>query len=70
MVSPAMVDVVSRDGRTQDRLPYEIFHPEEARAVLDAVRKRYSVNPDRIVSTGTSLGSNFSIAYAADIRIG
>ena len=34
VVSPAMVDVVSRDGRTQDRLPYEIFHPEEARAVI------------------------------------
>ncbi len=65
VVSPAMVDVVSRDGRTQARLPYEIFHPEEARAVVDAVRARYSVNPDRIVSTGISLGSNFSIAYGA-----
>lgn len=65
VVSPAMVDVVSGDGRTQDRLPYEIFHPEEARAVLDAVRVRYSVNTDRIVSTGISLGSNFSIAYGA-----
>ena len=67
VVSPAMVDVVSRDGRTQDRLPYEIFHPEEARAVIDAVRKKYSVNPDRIVSTGISLGSNFSIAYGAGL---
>ena len=65
VVSPAMVDVVSRDGRTQDRLPYEIFHPEEARAVVEAVRKRFSVNPDRVVSTGISLGSNFSIAYGA-----
>ncbi len=65
VVSPAMVDVVSRDGRTQDRLPYEIFHPEEARAVVDAVRARYNVNPDLIVSTGISLGSNFSIAYGA-----
>jgi predicted esterase len=65
VVSPAMVDVVSRDGRTADRLPYEIFHPEEARAVLDAVRARYNVNPDRLVSSGISLGSNFSIAYAA-----
>jgi predicted esterase len=65
VVSPAMVDAVSRDGRTQDRLPYEVFHPEEARAVLDAVRTRYSVNTDRIVSTGISLGSNFSIAYGA-----
>ena len=62
VVSPAMVDVVSRDGRTQDRLPYEIFQPEEARAVIDAVRARFSVHPNRIVSTGISLGSNFSIA--------
>lgn len=65
VASPAMVDVVSRDGRSQERLPYEIFQPEEARAVLDAVRARYNVNPDRVVSTGISLGSNFSIAYAA-----
>lgn len=65
VVSPAMVDVVSRDGRTQDRLPYEIFHPEEARAVVDAVRARVNVNPDRLVSTGISLGSNFSIAFGA-----
>ncbi|MCH7563924.1 MAG: hypothetical protein IH968_08885 [Gemmatimonadetes bacterium] len=65
VASPAMVSTVSRDGRTQERLPYEIFHPEEARAVIDAVRERYSVAPDRIVSTGISLGSNFSIGFAA-----
>ena len=65
VASPAMVNVVSRDGRTQERFPYEIFQPEEARAVIDAVRVRFSINPDRIVSTGISLGSNFSIAYAA-----
>ena len=65
IVSPAMVSVVSREGRTQDRLPYEIFHAEEARAVVDAVRSRYSVSTDRIVSTGISLGSNFSIGFAA-----
>ena len=65
VASPAMIDVVSRDGRTQERLPYEIFQPEEAWAVIAAVRARFSVNPDRIVSTGISLGSNFSIAYAA-----
>lgn len=65
VASPAMVSTVSRGGRTQERLPYEIFHPEEARAVIDAVRERYSVAPDRIVSTGISLGSNFSIGFAA-----
>lgn len=65
VVAPAMVSVVARDGRSQDRLPYEIFHPEEARAVIDAVRGRFAVNPDRLVSTGISLGSNFSIAFGA-----
>lgn len=65
VVSPAMVSTVSRDGRTRDRLPYEIFHPEEARAVIDAVRKRFSVATDRMVSTGISLGSNFSIGFGA-----
>jgi hypothetical protein len=65
VASPAMVDVVSGDGRTADRLPYEIFQPEEAREVVEVVRRRFRVNPDRIVSTGISLGSNFSIAYAA-----
>jgi predicted esterase len=65
VVSPAMVDAISRDRRTEDRLPYEIFHPEEAGAVIEAVRARYRIDPDRIVSTGISLGSNFSIAYGA-----
>lgn len=65
VAAPAMVDVVSHDGRTADRLPYEIFHPEEAKAVIDEMRRRFAVNPDRIVSTGISLGSNFSIAFAA-----
>ena len=65
VASPAMVDVVLRAGRTQERLPYEIFQPEEARAVIHAVRAHFNVDPDRIVSTGISLGSNFSIAYAA-----
>ncbi len=65
VVAPAMISTVARDGRTQDRLPYEVFHPEEARAVISAVRERYRLDPDRIVSTGISLGSNFSIGYGA-----
>ena len=65
VVSPAMVSVVARDGRSRDRLPYEVFHPEEARAVVDAVRGRFKVDSDRLVSTGISLGSNFSIAFGA-----
>ncbi len=65
VASPAMVDVVFHDGQTQERVPYEIFQPEEARAVIDAVRAHFSVDPDRIVSTGISLGAGFSIAHAA-----
>ena len=65
VAAPAMVSTVSREGRTADRLPYEIFHPEEAKAVVDEVRRRFNVDPDRVVSTGISLGSNFSIAFAA-----
>ena len=64
VAAPVMVSTVARDGRTRERLPYEIFHPEEASAVIAAVRKRYNVHPDRIVSTGISLGSNFSLGYA------
>ena len=65
VVSPAMTHTVAAEGRSAERLPYEIFHEEEARAVIDAVRARYRVTPDRIASTGISLGSNFSIAYGA-----
>ena len=65
VASPAMIHTVVAEGRSAERLPYEIFHEEEARAVIDAVRARYRVTPDRIASTGISLGSNFSIAYGA-----
>ena len=65
VASPAMVHTAAGEGRTAERLPYEIFHEEEAKAVIDAVRARYRVSPDRIVSTGISLGSNFSIGYGA-----
>ena len=65
VASPAMTPSVTAGERTEQRLPYEVFHPEQARAVIDAVRARYRVNPDRIVSTGISLGSNYSIAFAA-----
>lgn len=63
VIAPAMVSTVARDGRTRDRLPYEIFHAEEAHAVISAVRERFRIDPDRIVSTGISLGSNFSIGF-------
>jgi dienelactone hydrolase len=65
VAAPAMMPSVTAGARTEERLPYEIFHPEQARAVIAAVRQRYRINPDRIVSTGISLGSNYSIAFAA-----
>jgi predicted esterase len=67
IASPAMVHVRSMGQRTDDRLPYEILTPEQAEAIVVAVQRRYRVDPDRIVSTGISLGSNFSIAYGASI---
>jgi predicted esterase len=67
MVSPAMVHVRSMGPRTDDRLPYEVLTPRQAETILAAVQRRYRVDPDRIVSTGISLGSNFSIGYAASI---
>lgn len=67
IASPAMVHVRSMGPRTDDRLPYEILRPEQVEAVLAAVQQRYRVDPDRIVSTGISLGSNFSIGYGASM---
>ncbi|MFQ5704486.1 MAG: hypothetical protein ACE5HT_10750 [Gemmatimonadales bacterium] len=65
VAAPAMLSTTAKDGRTRDRLPYEIFHPKEAKAVIDALRVRYNISADRVVSTGISLGSNFSIGFAA-----
>jgi predicted esterase len=64
IVSPIMTTVVSAGGRTEDRLPYEILRSEQMEAILATVEKRYRIDPNRIVSTGISLGSNFSIAFA------
>jgi predicted esterase len=65
VVSPAMTHVIARGPRTADRLPYEILTAEQIDAILRAVSRRFPVDPNRIVATGISLGSNFSIAYAA-----
>ncbi|MEE8587424.1 MAG: hypothetical protein V3T83_21505, partial [Acidobacteriota bacterium] len=65
VAAPVMASVASVDRYTAERLPYEVFHPRQARAVIEEVSRRYAVQPDRIVSTGISLGSNFSIALAA-----
>ena len=64
VAAPALTPSVVMGARTEQRLPYELFHPEQARAVIDALRTRYRINPDRMVSTGISLGSNYSIAFA------
>ena len=65
VAAPALTPSVTAGARTEQRLPYELFHPEQARAVIAALRARYRINPDRLVSTGISLGSNYSIAFAA-----
>jgi len=65
IVSPAMTHVRSMGARSETRLPYEILRPEQAAAILGAVQRRFRVDPDRVVSTGISLGSNFSIGYGA-----
>jgi len=64
VAAPALTPSVVAGTRTEQRLPYELFHPEQARAVIDALRARYRINSDRMVSTGISLGSNYSIAFA------
>jgi dienelactone hydrolase len=63
VAAPALTPSVTAGGRTEQRLPYELFHPEQARAVIAALRARYRINSDRLVSTGISLGSNYSIAF-------
>ena len=65
VVSPAMTHVVARGPRTAEKLPYEILRADQIEAVLREVTRLYPVDPNRIVSTGISLGSNFSIAFAA-----
>src|SRR5712691_8149445 len=64
VAAPALTPSVTAGGRTEQRLPYELFHPEQARAVIAALRTRYRISSDRMVSTGISLGSNYSIAFA------
>jgi predicted esterase len=65
VMAPVMTHVVSAGERTEDRLPYDALRPEEMEAIIGQCQKRFSIDPDRIVATGISLGSNFSIALAA-----
>ena len=65
IVTPAMVHVIARGRRTETRLPYEIMTAPQMEALMNAVARRYHVDPDRVIATGVSLGANFAIAYAA-----
>lgn len=63
VAAPALVTSISQGTRTKERLPFEVLHPEQARALFEALRATYNIDPDRIVSTGISLGSNFSLIF-------
>ena len=65
VVSPAMSHVYVHGQPTPDRLAYEILKTTQMEAVLDSVSRRVRIDPNAIVSTGVSLGANFSIGYAA-----
>jgi dienelactone hydrolase len=65
VASPGLTPSLTAGPRTENRLPYEVFHPEQVDTLLRALRARYRINPDRIVSTGISLGSNYSLQFAA-----
>lgn len=65
VASPGLTPSLTAGARTENRLPYEVLHPEQAATILRALRERYRINPDRIVSTGISLGSNYSLQFAA-----
>ena len=64
VAAPGLTPSLTVGTRTEERLAYEVFHPEQARAVIGALRHGIaSTRP--IVSTGISLGSNYSIAFGA-----
>lgn len=65
VASPGLTPSVTAGPRTENRLPYEVLHPEQTAVILRTLRARYRINPDRIVSTGISLGSNYSLQFAA-----
>jgi dienelactone hydrolase len=65
VASPGITPSLTAGARTENRLPYEVFHPEQVDTILRDLRARYRINPDRMVSTGISLGSNYSLQFAA-----
>jgi hypothetical protein len=65
VASPGITPSLTAGPRTENRLPYEVFHPEQVDTILRDLRARYRINPDRMVSTGISLGSNYSLQFAA-----
>lgn len=67
VASPAMTTVVTVAPPTPERYPYEILRPEHALSILSEVAARYHIDHDRVVSTGFSIGSNFSVGYAGSM---
>ncbi len=65
VASPGITPSLTAGARTENRLPYGVFHPEQVDTILRSLRARYRINPDRMVSTGISLGSNYSLQFAA-----
>jgi hypothetical protein len=64
VAAPGLTQSLTAGGRTETRLPFEVMHPEQADTVIQALRARYHINPDRMVSTGISMGSNYSLQFA------
>jgi hypothetical protein len=46
-------------------LRYSILHADHVSPILTAIQAKYAVDPNRRHSTGISLGSNYSLVYAA-----
>src|SRR5262249_12933822 len=46
-------------------LRYQMLRADQMRPILDALVERYAIDPNVIHATGSSLGSNYALAYAA-----
>ena len=60
----AVEDTVSV-ARSRRPLRYHVLADRHFRRILDAIFAHCAVDPNRVHATGISLGSNYSIAYAA-----
>lgn len=64
VASPAMSHVFVHGRPSPERLAYEILTVDQMEAILASVVREFRIDTNRIVSTGVSLGANFSIGYA------